>query len=232
MDVRKHGSAAHPQTLAGVALDVLRGDIIRCRLRPNARLRMEDLRRRYGMSVSPLREALMRLESDGLVTLEENKGFRVSPVSPDHLGDLTETRIVIEGLALRGAIANGDVAWEGDIVSAFHRLSRHRKMDPASPQEVSPAWLREHRLFHATLVTACDSSLLKSFRANLFDQGERYVVLSILHTERPRDDIGEHEALMNATLARNADRACELCASHIRRTTEKVLAVTNALTII
>lgn len=223
--------AFEPRTLAGVALDGLRSDIIQCRLPPSTRLRMEDLRERYGMSISPLREALMRLQSEGLVTLEENKGFRVSPVSAEALKDLTETRIEIEAIVLRRAIKHGDVAWEANMVSAFHRLSRQTKIDPVSPGGISRAWWREHRAFHAALCAACDSDLLKSFRDSLFDQAERYVALSIRYTEQPRDDLREHETLMKAAIARDVEKACELCKHHIRRTTEKVLAATNFLAV-
>src|SRR5579872_2820386 len=71
------------QTLTASALNRIRSDIIACRLMPDERLRFEALRERYGMGVSPLREALMRLEAEGLVRLEQNKGFRVSEVSED-----------------------------------------------------------------------------------------------------------------------------------------------------
>ncbi len=62
------------QTLNASVLAQLRSDIIACRLMPNERLRVEALRERYGMGFSPIREALMRLEAEGLVELEQNKG--------------------------------------------------------------------------------------------------------------------------------------------------------------
>ena len=83
-------------TLTASALSRIRSDIIACRLMPDERLRFEALRERYGMGVSPLREALMRLEAEGLVQLEQNKGFRVSEVSRENLLDLMQTRIEIE----------------------------------------------------------------------------------------------------------------------------------------
>lgn len=223
---------SEPQTLSGIALDVLRADILQCRLRPNTRLRLEELRERYGMSISPLREALMRLQSEGLVTLEENKGFRVSPVSPEHLMDLTETRIDIESLMLKRSITSSNADYEANILGAFHRLSRQQKVDPISPEVISQAWSREHRAFHSSLVAECRSDLLKSFHQSLFDQAERYVALSVAYIAEPRDDLSEHEALMKAVLARNIDAACKLNTSHIRRTTEKVLAATKVLTVI
>ena len=114
-------SAATP-TLNSSALSRLRADIIACRLMPNERLRVEALRERYGMSISPLREALMRLEAEGLVELEQNKGFRVSEVSQENLRDLMRTRIEIE----------------------IHRVAlvfgkRRRRMGSQSARFISPA---------------------------------------------------------------------------------------------
>ena len=83
-------------TLNASALSQIRSDIIACRLMPNERLRVEALRERYSMGTSPIREALMRLEAEGLVELEQNKGFRVSEVSRANLLDLMRTRVEIE----------------------------------------------------------------------------------------------------------------------------------------
>ncbi len=116
-------------TLNSEALTRLRSDILNCRLMPNERLRVEALRERYGMGTSPIREALMRLEAEGLVALEQNKGFRVSDVSAENLIDLMSTRIEIEGIALRWSLKNGGVDWEANLVSAFHRLSRQEKFE-------------------------------------------------------------------------------------------------------
>src|SRR6188508_1422076 len=79
-------------TLGAAVFRQIRADIISCHLKPNEKLRVEALRERYGVGGSPIREALMRLETEGLVELEQNKGFRVSSVSREQLDDLTATR--------------------------------------------------------------------------------------------------------------------------------------------
>ncbi|MBV8838663.1 MAG: FCD domain-containing protein [Alphaproteobacteria bacterium] len=212
------------QTLNAAVLLQMRADIIACRLAPNERLRVETLRERYRMGTSPIREALMRLEAEGLVELEQNKGFRVSEVSHENLADLMRTRIEIEGIALRWSIEKGGVDWEANLLSAFHRLSRQSKIDPAAPGAISDAWWREHSDFHAALVAACDAPTLLSIRARLFEQADRYVALSIMSKGPLRDDVGEHKALMRATLNRETDKALELNRAHINRTFEKVAA--------
>jgi DNA-binding GntR family transcriptional regulator len=212
------------QTLNESVLAKLRSDIIACRLMPNERLRFEALRERYGMGISPIREALMRLEAEGLVELEQNKGFRVSEVSRENLLDLMKTRVEIETIALRWALEKGDVKWEADLLSAFHRLSRQSKIDPANPDAISEAWSKEHAEFHAALVSSCSSPTLLSIRSRLFEQADRYVALSIMSSGPLRDDVTEHKNLMRAALNREVDKAIELNRIHITRTLDKVAA--------
>jgi DNA-binding GntR family transcriptional regulator len=212
------------QTLTASALNRIRSDIIACRLMPNERLRFERLRERYGMGVSPLREALMRLEAEGLVQLEQNRGFRVSEVSRENLLDLMQTRIEIESIALRWSLEKGGVEWEANLLGAFHRLSRQTKIDPNKPEIINEAWSSEHVVFHAALVSACGSQTLISIRERLFEQAERYVSLSIMSNGPLRDDVGEHKQLMRAALSRDVDKAIEFNRLHISRTTDKVAA--------
>lgn len=218
------GAVGEPDTMAGRAYRAIRYDIIRGRLEPNRRLRLEDLRERYAMGFSPIREALMQLHTEKLVVLENMKGFRVAPVSLSHLEDLTQVRIEVESLGLRWSIERGDAEWEAGILGAFHRLSKQKKRDADRPLDIDESWRAAHRAFHTALVAACGSPLLLSICTALFDQAERYVALSIRYLDEPRDDLAEHEALMDAALARNGARAMALCAQHIRRTSEKVAA--------
>ena len=212
------------QTLTASALSRIRSDIIACRLMPNERLRFEALRERYGVGISPLREALMRLEAEGLVQLEQNKGFRVSEVSRENLLDLMLTRIEIESIALRWSLAKGAVEWEADLLGAFHRLSRQSKIDPSDPETINEAWSREHSAFHNALVSACGSQTLISILERLFEQAERYVSLSIMSNAPLRDDVGEHKQLMRAALNRDVEKTIELNRLHINRTLDKVVA--------
>ena len=212
------------QTLTASALSRIRSDIIACRLMPNERLRFEALRERYGMGVSPLREALMRLEAEGLVQLEQNKGFRVSEVSRENLLDLMQSRIEIEAIALRWSLDKGGVEWEANLLGAFHRLSRQTKIDPSDPETINETWSREHAAFHAALVAACGSRTLISIRERLFEQAERYVSLSIMSNAPLRDDVGEHRQLMRAALNRDVEKSLELNRLHITRTLDKAAA--------
>ena len=97
-------------TLGAAVFRRIRAEIISCDLVPDERLRIDTLRERYGVGGSPIREALMRLEAEGLVELEQNKGFRVSGVSRDELIDVMRMRTEIEAIGLRWSIERGDVS--------------------------------------------------------------------------------------------------------------------------
>jgi DNA-binding GntR family transcriptional regulator len=222
-------------------LDRLRADIVQGKLAPGEKLRLEHLTSRYDAGRTPLREACCRLASEGLVTVEDQRGFRVTPISRADLLDLTRTRHQIEGLALRASVGRGDLAWEGDVTAALHRLVRLSPRAPASPRArahaarergaaaLDDAWEREHGRLHTALVGACGSPWLLRFHALLFEQSERYRRLASAYGQPERDIDGEHQALVRAALDRDVERACALLTEHIARTTERVLAGHPAL---
>jgi DNA-binding GntR family transcriptional regulator len=217
-----HATDFEDQTLNARVLAQIRADIVSCRLMPNERLRLDALRERYQAGSTPIREALMWLEAEGLVRLEHNKGFRVAEVSRESLFDLMQTRMEIESIALRWCIERGGVEWEADVVAAFHRLSRQSKWKASGSDVISPEWWREHRIFHQTLIAACGSPTLRGICGSLFDKAERYVALSIISKVPPRNDVAEHEEIMRAALGRDAERAVALNRAHIERTLQKV----------
>jgi len=178
---------------------------------------------RYGAGRTPLREACCRLVAERLVTSEDQRGFRVAAISRADLVDVTRTRQQLEPLALRASIQRGDVAWEGEVTAALHRLQR-AGTPPRAGGGLDDAWEREHARFHAALLSACDSLLLLRFHATLFEQSERYRRLAAAYGQPARDIHAEHAAIARAALARDAERACALVVEHIALTSERVLA--------
>src|SRR6202789_848289 len=112
-------------TLSERAASLVERDIIAGLLAPGARLGIVDLVQRYEIGATPLREGLSRLVSRGLIVGIGQRGFRVAEVSREDLLDITRMRTVIEIEALRLAMAQGDDAWEGGILSALHQMRRH-----------------------------------------------------------------------------------------------------------
>jgi DNA-binding GntR family transcriptional regulator len=208
------------RTLAALVHGRLRADVLRGRLRPGARLRFDVLRRSYGVGLSPLREALSRLAANGLVALQGQRGFQVAPVSLPDLRDIYDLRRRLEGMALRASIAQGDDGWESEIVAAFHRLAKSYTRSQDHPALHSDEWERAHRAFHLALLNACGSPWLLHLRNILFDHSERYRQLAVAYGYPSRVSLREHRAVMDAALARDADRACRLLEAHMRKTAE------------
>lgn len=218
-------AASSEKTRAELAYKLISKDLLAGRFEPSARLRLNELKLRYDLGLSPLREALLRLASEGLVIAEGQRGFAVAPVSLSELTDLTRTRQQIEALALSEAIAQGDADWEADILSAFHRLSRAPLPSSADDLDTAMNWEQRHRAFHDALVAACDSPWLLRFHSQLLDHSERYRRLRMFNppqtmTDPTRNRDAEHREIMDAVLERNATKACELMRAHLQRTAE------------
>ena len=210
------------KSLTSQAFERIRNDILLGTLRPNERLKIQALSERYEIGATAVREALSRLVTDGLVDSEDQKGFCVSPVSQEDLLDLTETRIAIEGMAVRKAIAHGDLEWEAQVLSSFHRLSR---TPPPTTIANHAAWALAHRQFHEALVAQCGSPWLLRLCGMLYDKSERYRNLAERSTSpEERDTATEHRELMDAiAMQRDADKAVELMRAHFRATTDVIL---------
>ncbi|MGI9257754.1 MAG: GntR family transcriptional regulator, partial [Gammaproteobacteria bacterium] len=106
------------ETLASVVFRRMQNDILAGRMRPGDPLRVQALKDAYGVGNSPLREALSRLTSHGLVERSEHKGFRVASASTRELLEIINTRCAIEELALRESIEDGDESWEERVLIA------------------------------------------------------------------------------------------------------------------
>jgi GntR family transcriptional regulator, carbon starvation induced regulator len=212
------------QTQADQIFDALRADILACRLPPGQKIKINELSLRFDVSLGAVREALQRLSADGLVIMEAQKGFTVSPVSPDELVDLTETRVLIEGLCLEDAIANGDVDWESRIVAAYHKLCRIPERMPDDPNILSPVWSAAHSEFHEALVSGCRSLWLLRIRRMLYAQSERYRHLSVPLRRDERDVASEHKRIMEAVLSRDSAAASKRIREHFTTTAQILLA--------
>jgi DNA-binding GntR family transcriptional regulator len=210
------------KTRTAEILDVLRDEILEARLVPGEKLRFDELRETYDIGISPLREALMHLASEGLVTTEQRKGYRVAPVSGADLREIAFLRGEFDSMAIRLSIANGDELWEGRILAAFHAMQRRNKI--GADGEIDREWEGHHIRFHAELVSECRLPKLLSFRAILDLQAQRYRRIAAYHyLNTPRDDVAEHLAIRDAVLDRDADLACSLLRSHYARTVEIIL---------
>lgn len=214
-----------PATKSERVVDQLRADIHAGRLPPGSRLRYAELCERHQVSSGVLREALQRLREQGLVTSESNVGFQVVELSVEDLRDLTASRLILEPLALRSAIADGDVDWESSVLAAHHRLSRTEVRDPDDPLRLSDAWVVEHASFHQALTDGCTNRRLRELASSLRGAAELYRrwSLPLGNLAEERDVAAEHDALVAAVIARDVELAVELLTAHISKTTNLLL---------
>jgi DNA-binding GntR family transcriptional regulator len=212
-----------PRTQTLDVYQKLRGDIVSCRLPPGQKLNINALCASYGVSLGAIRESLSRLASDDLVVAEAQRGYRVAEVSPDNLLDLMRTRAEIEALCLRKSLSRGGIDWEANLMAAGHRLSRTPRNATPKNANVSDEWETAHDAFHLALVAACDSHWLLKIRAQLYTQAERYRRLSLKISASRRDVAAEHQKLLKAAIARDADCIVDLMAQHLDATTRYLL---------
>lgn len=200
----------------------LRHDIVSNRLKAGEKLRAELLAERYGVGSTPVREALNRLTSEALVTQQDQRGFRVAPVSRENLLELTRTRAWVTEIVLRESIKHGDDAWSDRIFVAYRRLLRLPQHLPEHAG-LNQAWEQCHRDFHAALVAACPSRILLDFNERLFEAADRYRNIAARTEDGSRDVPEEHRQLMEAVLARRTEEAIRLANEHTDRTTQILL---------
>lgn len=206
------------RTLTDRAYTLLRDDIIHGAFAPGVKLRIEHLKQRYEIGATPLREALSRLSENGFVTVEGQRGFRVAPISLQDLEEVTELRVLLENQALRKSFERGNDDWEAGVVAAFHQLAKVETAEDPDLQE----WELRNARFHEALLAACASQWLRRFHEILYDQHKRYRNISRIDRSVPRDVHGEHQAIRDAAIARDVERACAANEAHIRRTAEVV----------
>lgn len=210
-------------TRADQIIGRIRADILNGRLVPGSRLGFVDLGRQYEVSTGVLREVLPRLVEQGLASTESQQGFRVIEVSVDRLTQLTDARVELDTLITRRAIERGDIAWEADVVAKHHAMARIGASGASA--DIPVAWLDAHEDFHVSILTGCANSYLVESAVRLRDISQVYRCWSAPAADRARRDVDrEHREIMEAVISRDADLAARLTETHIRNTTDLLLA--------
>lgn len=197
-------------TLASKIAAKLRLAIIRGDLAPRERLQLAKLRQTFDVSLSPLREALSRLGSEGFLIIEDQRGYRVPPVSEKNLAEVVQLRRDFEIYALREAISKRNLDWETAVTAALYRLQRTNRSDPG---EID-FWEERHREFHLTLLAACEMPLLLNMCGSLHDHFDRYRRVFLASSPESRVPT-EHQRIAEAAIGGRTDEACELLRQHI-----------------
>jgi len=194
----------------------LKQDILTGFFSAGHKLKMSALKERYQVGVNPLREALSQLVVMQLVQVQDQRGYRVCPVTQAELIDIYDTRAHIESLCVGLAIERGDEAWEAGIVAAAYRLHSNAGLLHADAD--LQAWEQLHQQFHYAIVMGCGSKELLRVRLDLYEKASRYRNLWLRYNAgHDAFDVNqrEHEQLVMAVLARDTETAKQLISRHI-----------------
>lgn len=197
----------------------LRQSIMIGQLPPGARLNLNTISQDHSVSLTVTREAVVRLAADGLLQSQPRTGYAVRALTVEEVRHLADARIALEGLVLGQALEHGDLHWETSVVAAHHLMVN---TDPKDHE----GWSRAHADFHAVLGAACPNPVLRGFRSQLFDASEIYRWWSVtIGAGRRRGGAAahEHSMMLEAVLARDADKIVEIATGHIQGVADSLI---------
>lgn len=207
-----------PPTLTDEVYRGLKLRIVRLRLRPGSEFTEAQLAKELGVSKTPIREALARLERDGLVEIVPRLGYRVAPVTLKDTKDLFALRTLLEGeAAALAATRCDDAAALRELESLCH--AGYRPGDPASIDE----FLRRNTAFHLTVAQIAGNARMVRVLGEILDQSERLFHLGLELTFRAPEIAHEHTDLVAAILAGDPERAREVSVAQSRSSQRMVM---------
>ncbi len=168
-----------------------------------------ELAEAVGVSRTPVREALLRLEVEGLIKLYPKKGALVLPVSAQEIADVVETRLLVEEHALRKAVP----APPGLLERLAELLARQKEQ--AATGELAEAAVTD-RCFHAEIVRSGGNEILSRLYDQLRDRQLRMgVAIMHSHPDRIAKGLAEHEEILRALRSGDAEEAVAIVHRHI-----------------
>ncbi|MBC3940393.1 GntR family transcriptional regulator [Sphingomonas albertensis] len=199
------------RTLSEQVFEIVREQIVTGKLAGHSAIRQDALATELGVSKIPLREALARLEQEGLLTSHANRGYSVQPMSADEADDIFALRLSIEPQAAAYASTVANDADRATAILAFEEL------DSAASERLAEVAIR-NRVFHTALVRPGRRLLTTQMVERLAILAERYVVAHLRPAGREDRAHLEHRQMLGAWLARDDDRMLTLLTSHIQST--------------
>jgi DNA-binding GntR family transcriptional regulator len=199
------------RTLSERVFEIVREQIVMGQLPHQVPIRQDALAAELGVSKIPLREALARLEQEGLLTSQANRGYFVQPMSNAQAEEIFELRLCLEPVAACRAARLATEADQQAATEAFESLDR------AAADNLAEVAVR-NREFHTALVRPGNRLLTTQLVERLAILAERYVVAHLEPAGRDARAHLEHRGLLDAWLARDEAKVSTLLTSHIKAT--------------
>jgi len=200
---------------------ILRREILSCAIPPGAEIRDAEFAERFSVSRSPVRDALLRLEGEGLVVINPRKGYRAAPISIADARDLFAFRAILEPACAVSVAAEASDA-------KLESLDRFRSMQDfeQADHDDGSSFVRYNRDFHLAIARLCSNRRIRETTIDLIEQFDRFVTVSISReaSRQHADLIAEHCEIIDALQARDGKRAGRILARHACRARKRVLA--------
>ena len=215
-------AADRPGTMHEVILDELRSVILAGFARPGAPIAVDDVARRFGASRIPVREALKTLIGEGLVDHEPRAGYRVAQLTRDELAELYVVREALEAAALTAAVSAATAEDDAEVAAAHEALSQAIEEHDARGHHV------QSRRLHLALTGPCRMRRLLGMFESAWNITEPLQPMSHVSDEMTHDLHGDHQLMVAAFHARDADTLLAASSSHYRRLQEVVASLPAA----
>jgi DNA-binding GntR family transcriptional regulator len=192
--------------------DAIRADILTCRLAPGEELREQELAAQFEVSRAPVRDALLRLQQDRLITVHPRQGYSVNQVSISDARNLFEFRMVMEPACCSAAAERASA----DILTG---LNKFRHFEPESD------FIVYNRAFHAAVAHASGNVRMADEVCDLIDQAERLVRVSLANVKgrNPAQLVAEHVELIDAIQSRDSRTAARLMRDHVLKAERRIM---------
>lgn len=197
-------------SLHGELVPLVRDMIIGGELQPGDKIPEQALCERFGVSRTPLREALKVLAAEGLITLSLNRGSAVARITAKEVDELFPIMGALEALA-------GETACARMTRKELARLQQlHDEMVEAYERGDWGPYIRLNRVIHEALVEIADNEALTSLYNNLMVRIHSVRYVAKKSAERWKEAVEDHERLMEALRARNGPLVAEILREHLR----------------
>lgn len=193
----------------------IRSEILSCELKPGSLIQERDLAERYAVSKSPIRDALLRLETQNLIEVMPRKGYRVRPISVADARELYEMRSMLERACVTRLIETGS-AEQLEMLDAFR--------EAPSDADLS-RWIAYNREFHLAVAEGCGNARLANATREVLEQFDRLTLISVTANEEGGLSrfVGEHAAIIDAVQRRDKRGAASLVKEHVESSRKRLL---------
>ncbi len=216
---RAKGVALRAKGLADEVYDILFKKLLLLEIQPGSRITVDNLVKELGVSQTPIREALGRLEGEGLVVKAHFVGYSASPqISRQKFEELYELRILLEPFAAKHAALN----MKSEALSSLHRIAREMaELGTNKRRNHYSTFAKLDAAFHNEMLAAAGNELIRETLAHLHTHF--HIFRLIFRSNLTEEALNEHEAILAAFDTKNGHAAEFAMRDHIGRSRERLL---------